>query len=186
MSTLERASIDVSPDHTTITYTHAAFTVRQHMFIGRAEGGHSAGPIVLFEIAAVRPINLIIQFDPAMQRKWPAPGLGAPAASWVTLGGQDGAYLLRTDDPHFNAMVAMPGTRPGILAPHQEQPKELEFKLAFDPKRDSGVYFALVTSMIDGPLDGEATRLLTGEPSTCLSSIELRITGYGLEADRLP
>src|SRR5579863_3513045 len=29
------AGIDVSPGHTTITYSHAAFTIKQHMFSGR-------------------------------------------------------------------------------------------------------------------------------------------------------
>jgi len=45
-------TIDVSPDHTTITYTHAAFTVKQHMFVARGEDPNSPGPIVLFEIAS--------------------------------------------------------------------------------------------------------------------------------------
>ncbi len=157
------ASIELSPDHTTITYTHAAFTVKQHMFIARAGGRNSAGPIVLFEIASVRPLTLTIQFNPVMQRMWPAPSLGSPAASWVTLGGQDGAYLLNTNDPYLNAMVAMPGTRPANLAPYQGRPKDypLEFKLDFDPKRDSGLYFPVVTSVIDGGLrDGEASSVL--------------------------
>jgi alpha,alpha-trehalase len=37
------ATIDVSPDHTSITYIHAAFTVKQHMFIARAKDGHLLG-----------------------------------------------------------------------------------------------------------------------------------------------
>src|SRR5487761_2428064 len=47
------ASIEVSPDRTTITYSHAAFTVKQHMFSARGAG--AAGPVVFFEIASVRP-----------------------------------------------------------------------------------------------------------------------------------
>jgi len=168
------ASIDVSPDHTSITYLHAAFTVKQHMFIARPEDGQSAGPIVLFEIASVRPLTLTIQFEPVMQRMWPAPTLGRTAASWFTLGGQNGAYLLNTDDSSFSAMVAMPGTLPGISASSQGQPKDspLEFKLAFDPKRDSAVYFPLVTSVINsGPSDGEATRLLASKVIASLQHI---------------
>lgn len=168
------AMIDVSPDHTTITYTHAAFTVKQHMFVARTEDGPSAGPIVLFEIASVRPLTLTIQFDPVMQRMWPAPGLGRPAASWVTLGGQDGAYLLNTDDPHFNAMVAMPGTRPGTLVTYQGQSirRTLEFKLAFDPKRDSDIYFPFITTVMDnGPCGAKATEILARQTTDSLHHI---------------
>ncbi len=153
------ATIDVSPDHTTITYTHAAFTVKQHMFVARVEDRHSAGPIVLFEIASVRPLTLTIQFDPVMQRMWPAPDLGRPAASWVTLGGQQGAYLLNTDDPHLSAMIAIPGAHSGTPDNYADQPGDypLEFRLAFDPKRDSDLYFPLVTSAIDNGLYGTKT-----------------------------
>jgi hypothetical protein len=50
------ASIEVNPDHTTLTYSHAAFTVKQHMFSG------AAGPVVFFEIASVRPLTLTFRF----------------------------------------------------------------------------------------------------------------------------
>ena len=39
------ASIEVNPDHTTITYSHAAFTVKQHMFSGRGPGVDGASCI---------------------------------------------------------------------------------------------------------------------------------------------
>ncbi len=164
------ATIDVSPDHTTITYTHAAFTLKQHMFVTRSGDKSPAGPIVLFEVASVRPLTLTIQFDPVMQRMWPALNPGRPNGAWIASGG----YMLSSDDPFFNAMVAMPGTQPGILPPYQERPKDypLEFKLAFDPKRDSGKYFPLVTSMIDaGPRGAEATRLLTEKTVDLLKHI---------------
>src|ERR1035437_864507 len=60
------ASIEVNPDRTTITYSHAAFTVRQHMFSGRGAG--AAGPVVFFEIASVRPLTLTFRFNPEMLR----------------------------------------------------------------------------------------------------------------------
>lgn len=151
------STIDVSPDHTTITYSHAAFTIRQHMFVPRGDQGTAAAPIVLFEISSVRPLELTIQFDPVMQRMWPALNPGRPSGEWVARDGQ-GAYVLQTDDPFFSAMIAMPGTRPGILPPYQEHPKDypLEFKLSFDPKRDAGVYFPLVTCLLDGGERGAA------------------------------
>ena len=49
------ATIDVQPDHTTITYSHAAITVRQHMFIPAGDGNQAQGAIIFFEIESIRP-----------------------------------------------------------------------------------------------------------------------------------
>src|ERR1043166_7830649 len=48
----QAAFIEVAPAMTTITYSHAAFTVKQRMFAPR--GDAAAGAVVLFEIASVR------------------------------------------------------------------------------------------------------------------------------------
>lgn len=140
------ARLEKTPDHTTIVYSHAAFTIKQHMFVPRSADGRMLAAVVLFEISAVRPLTLTIQFEPVLQRMWPALNPGRPAAQWVH-SESTGAYWLATDDPHLSAMVAMPGSSPGLLAPYQERPKDypLEFKVAFDPKRDANVYFPLVT-----------------------------------------
>jgi len=137
------AAITVSPGLTTITYSHAAFTIRQRMFVPRAGGG--APPIVLFEIDSVRPMRLTFEFRPEMLRMWPAPNFGTPGAEWVDDPG-GGFYILHTDDPGFSSAVSMPHARPGILAPYQERPQTwpVQFLLSFDPKTDSGVAFPLL------------------------------------------
>ena len=76
------AAIEVYPERTTITYSHAAFTVKQHMFVPRGNEA-IAGPIVLFEIASLRPLHLTFRFQPDMLRMWPAPNFGRPNAEWV-------------------------------------------------------------------------------------------------------
>lgn len=138
------ATIDVRPDCTTITYSHAAFTVKQHMFVPRGDGA-AAGPIVLFEIASLRPLRLTFQFQPDMLRMWPAPNFGRPGAEWVSQGDR-GYYVLHTDNPAFSGAVAIPRATPGILPPYQERPKTypLELKLAFDPSKDSELFFPLL------------------------------------------
>ncbi|MCU1262160.1 MAG: glycogen debranching enzyme-like protein, partial [Bryobacterales bacterium] len=90
------AGIEVNPDRTTITYSHAAFTVKQHIFAAR--GGRSdAGAVVFFEISSIRPLSLTIRFTPDMLRMWPAPNFGRPSAEWVAVG-QSGYYILHTDN----------------------------------------------------------------------------------------
>src|SRR6202453_3666570 len=50
------AEIEVFPDHTVITYSHIAFTVRQIMFApDDAEDG--TGAVVLFQIDSIRPME---------------------------------------------------------------------------------------------------------------------------------
>jgi glycogen debranching enzyme len=146
----DAAEIEVAPDHTTITYSHIAFTVREILFATRCEGAAEmgAGVIALFQIDAVRPVTLTFSFTPEVRRMWPAPNYGPPSPEWVG-SKASGYYLLHEDFPDLAAAIAMPGTRPGILAPYQEKPKvyPLQLILEFDPKRDAGKYFPLTMAV---------------------------------------
>ena len=139
--TAQAAAIEVTPAMTTITYSHAAFTVKQRMFAARDDP--DAAVIVLFEIASIRPLKLTFRFRPEMLRMWPASNFGAPNAEWVA---RDGYYILHTDNPDLSAAIAMPRARPGILAPYQERPKTypVELELSFNPKTDADLLFPLL------------------------------------------
>jgi hypothetical protein len=142
------AEIKVMPAETTITYSHAAFTIRQHMFAPRALRAPAMGAAVFFEIESVRPLDLTFSFTPEMLRMWPASNFGRPNGEWLRHG-ENGVYVLHTDNPQLSAVVAMPRTRPGILVPYQEHPQTypLELKLSYDPKRDRGSVFPLVMAL---------------------------------------
>jgi hypothetical protein len=138
------ATIEVNPDRTTLTYSHAAFTVKQHMF------SSAAGPVVFFEIASARPLTLTFRFTPEMLRMWPAPNFGLPSAEWM----KDGYYILHTDSPAFSGCIGIPGAVPGILAPYQERPRTwpLELRLSFDPKTQSHQFFPLLMAVTPAQL----------------------------------
>jgi glycogen debranching enzyme len=142
--------IEVSPAMTTITYSDAAFAVKQRMFATR---GDTAGVIVLFEIAATRPMRLTFRFKPEMLRMWPAPNFGVPSADWA----DGGYYTLGTDNPDDFAAVAMPGAKPGVLPPYQDRTQAYlpEWKLSFDPKTDSNKFFPLLIAMGSQNVDQE-------------------------------
>jgi hypothetical protein len=148
--TAHAAAIEIAPAMTTIVYSHAAFTVKQRMFATRTAKSPAA-VVVLFEIASVRPMHLTFRCKPEMQRMWPAPNFGTPNAEWVEKGGY---YVLHTDNPEFSAAMAMPRAQPGILPPYQERPAvhPLEFRLSFDPRADSDLFFPLLVSL--GPPAG--------------------------------
>jgi glycogen debranching enzyme len=133
----QAAQIDVEPDHTTITYSHANFTIRQIMVAPKTED--KTGAMVFYEIEAIRPMDLTLSFDPVMQRMWPAQSPDRPSPEWVKNSAGSGFYILHLDTPDQAAAVAMPGAEPGILPPYQERAESwpLQFILHFDPKRDA-------------------------------------------------
>jgi glycogen debranching enzyme len=142
------ATIDVQPDHTTITYSHAAMTVRQHMFVPAGDSNQARGGIIFFEIESLRPTVLTISFEPAMVQQWPAPSFGRPSASWRPIG-SGGAFVLSTDNPAIFGMVGMPNATFGPMAPYQERPQALplQFKLRFDPARDQHHFFPMIAEI---------------------------------------
>jgi glycogen debranching enzyme len=143
----DAAEIEVFPDHTVITYSHIAFTVRQIMFApDDAEDG--TGAVVLFQIDSTRPMDLTFSFTPEMRPMWPQRSQGTPSAEWVKQN-VGGFYVLHTDFPDLAGAVAMPETQPGIMAPYQEKPHfyPLELKLHYDPKQDTNRYFPLLMAV---------------------------------------
>lgn len=137
-------AIEVTPGRTTITYSHAAFTIRQHMFAPRGGGG--APPVIIFEFASVRPMKVTFSFTPVVERMWPAPNFGRPSAEWVKDGGY---YVLHTDSSDLAAALAIPRAQPGILQPYQERPRfyPLQFQLNFDPGHDANLLFPLLMAV---------------------------------------
>jgi len=158
--------IEVFPDRTVITYSHIALSVRQIMF-APDETEDGTGAVVLFEIDAVKPVQLTLRFTPEMRPMWPQMSQGIPSAEWVKRGAS-GFYLLHTDFPNLAGAVAMPGAQPGIMAPYQERPQfhPLELKLRYDPKRDGNRYFPLLMAVgrdaetaSNAALEGKVDRL---------------------------
>src|SRR5450755_673011 len=116
------AEIKVTPAETVITYSHAAFTIRQHMFAARGNENPATGVAAFFEIESARPLTLTFSFTADMLRMWPATNSGRPNAEWVGTE-KNGVYVLHTDDPNFSGIVAMPQTSAGIMVPYQEHPQ---------------------------------------------------------------
>jgi hypothetical protein len=139
------STIEVNPERTTITYSHAAFTIRQHMFAPRGGAAGSPAAVVFFEIHAGRAMALTFRFTPEMLRMWPAANFGRPSGAWVTAG-TSGYYILHTDNEKFVGAVGMPGATPGVLPPYQERPRTwpLEFKVSYEPARDGNRFFPVL------------------------------------------
>lgn len=142
------STVDVEPDHTTITYSHAAFTVHEILFAAQ-QAADGTGVMALFQIESVRPLRLTFSLTPELKRAWPAPNYGGPYPEWVPTADNSGYYILHMDFPDLAAALALPGAQPGILQPYQERPHvyPLQFVLHFDPEKDRGVYFPLLMAV---------------------------------------
>jgi hypothetical protein len=112
----QSSEITVQPDHTTITFAHAAFTVREILFAAPCTQAGSPGVVAMFQVSSIRPVTLTFSFTPELKRMWPAANFNRPDPEWVAQG-NTGYYLLHTDSAELAGAVAMPGTQPGILAP---------------------------------------------------------------------
>ncbi len=143
----QAASIDVQPGHTTITFSHANFTVREVLFAPQ-HAPDGAGALVFYQIQAIRPMTLTFSFTPHMQRMWPALSDDHPSPEWIKTG-SSGFYVLHLNLPGQAAALAIPTAQPGILAPYQEHPTEypLQFVLHFDPATDAGKMYPLLMTV---------------------------------------
>ncbi len=147
--------IEVHPNVTILTYSHANFTIRQIMFAPR-QASEGAGVVVLFQIESIRPMTLTFSFTPNMFQMWPASSDPAPDAEWLptwsapnAVHPTSGFYILHESFPDHAAALAMPTAEPGILEPYQERPQTwpVQFVLHFDPSHDSSTFFPLLMTM---------------------------------------
>ncbi|MGB8536022.1 MAG: hypothetical protein WCD57_06390 [Acidobacteriaceae bacterium] len=139
------AEIEVKPDRTTITYSHANFTVRQTMMAPK-QSAEGTGVLIFYQIQAVRPMTLTFSFDPIMKRMYPAPSDDSVAPEWIKDSGGSGFYIVHQNFSDHAAALAMPRAQPGILQPYQERARTwpLQFVLRFDPAKDSATTFPLL------------------------------------------
>ncbi len=154
------ASIDVQPDHTTITYSHANFTIRETL-LAPSQPANGSGIAAFFEVEAVRPLDLTFSFTPEMKIIWPAPSDDLPSPEWVKTADGSGFYMLHLNLPDQASAIGMPGAVPGILAPYQERPKTypLQFIEHFDPRKDAKTIYPLLISLSEDRSTATKSRL---------------------------
>jgi glycogen debranching enzyme len=153
------AAIDVRPDHTTITFSHANFTIREILFAPH-NAPDGAGVLAFFQVEAVRPMTLTFQFTPEMKRMWPAPSDDYSAAEWVDAP-VGRFYALHLSSPEYAAAVSMPSANPGIPAPNQGRAKTYPAQLVlhFDPAHDSDKLFPLLLTLSNTQTDSNNAAL---------------------------
>ncbi|HEX6185908.1 MAG TPA: GH116 family glycosyl hydrolase, partial [Pyrinomonadaceae bacterium] len=111
------AAIDVRPEATIVTYSHAAFTVRQIIFAPLDE----PGVVMLLDIDSALPLTIAARFRPRLRLMWPA-GSATPSLSWDE---KQRAYFIYEESGRYAGMVGSPAARDVSVMPYQEEPRDV-------------------------------------------------------------
>ena len=146
------ASITVRPEATILTYSHAAFQVRQILFVPIDQ----PAVVMLLDIETTLPMRITASFRPRLRLMWPA-GLMTPFVSWDE---KAGVYTIGEESRRFAGVIGSPGARDLSLMPYQEEPRDVPVSFALDiPVRQADNYFVpiVITGSVKGGDDAKAT-----------------------------
>jgi glycogen debranching enzyme len=93
-------SVTQRPEGVTIEYVHEQFTVRQHIFVPLNE----PAIVMLLEVDAIRPLDIVARFTPDIHYAWPA-GLGGQYLVWEQ---NARAFLFSEGKRQINAFLGSP------------------------------------------------------------------------------
>ena len=123
-------TVRVRPELTTITYSHAAFQVRQHI-LAPADTATS-GLLVLLEVDAPQPLEIIAEFEPVLNYMWPG-SLGGQYAYWDP---ERRLFVLSESLQTRNAVVGSPWATNSVEHPaHQLGEAPRTMVIPVDPER---------------------------------------------------
>lgn len=148
------SAIEVRPEATTFTYSHAAFTVRQIVFAPL----HEPAVVVLLEVRSVLPLTVVGSFRPRLRLMWPA-GLMTGNLEWDD---KAQVYLITEESKRFVGLVGVPGGRDLSVMPYQEEPRDVPARFEVElPAGTSGERF--VPIVVAGSVSGRDDALGTYE-----------------------
>ncbi|MDE2781876.1 MAG: hypothetical protein OXK77_02870, partial [Gemmatimonadota bacterium] len=123
-------TVHVRPEMTTITYSHAAFQVRQHILAPRDTA--ASGLLVLLEVDSPEPMEIVAEFHPVLNYMWPG-SLGGQYAYWD---GDRRVFVLSESLQTRNAVVGSPWAANSVEHPaHQLGEAPRTMVIPVDPAR---------------------------------------------------
>jgi glycogen debranching enzyme len=132
-------TVEIRPEITTITYSHATFTVRQHILAPLGE----PGLIVLLDVEAYRPFEVVVSFQMALQYAWPG-AFGGQYASWDDT---QKAFVLSESLRQRNGYIGSPWASGGSSHPAHALPDApSQFTIPIDPARARREFVPIVVA----------------------------------------
>jgi glycogen debranching enzyme len=144
--------ISVRPEATVITYSHAAFTVRQVIYAPV----HEPAVVMLLDVRSVLPLTVTGSFRPRLKLMWPA-GLMTGDLGWDE---KDRIYSITEESKRFAAVIGCPGARDLSVMPYQEEPRDVpaRFEVAVPTDAMASHYVPIVfAGSVKGRDDAKAT-----------------------------
>lgn len=154
-------TVTTRPEGSTITYAHASFTVRQHMFVPLNE----PGVIMLLEVDAVRPLDVIVRMHADFNLAWP----GSFGGGFITWQADERRFLLSQGGVRqYNAFIGSPFAINGTSHPAHDAPTApSQFVLRFGAAQTTTDYIPIVFAGGAAPRDSVLAtynKLLNGAP----------------------
>jgi glycogen debranching enzyme len=145
-------AINVRPEATTFTYSHAAFTVRQHIFAPIDE----PGIIMLLDVESVLPMTITGSFRPKLRLMWPA-GLMTAYLGWDE---SAHLYTIGEETNRFVGMIGSPVARDVSVMPYQEEPRDVPVRFVIDVAPDTAknrFIPIIIAGSVEGRVKARAT-----------------------------
>ena len=141
-------TVQVRPELTTITYSHASFQVRQHILAPRDTA--ASGILVLLEVDSPDPMEITVEFHPVLNYMWPA-SLGGQYAYWD--GGRR-VFVLSESLQRQNAVVGSPWATNSVEHPaHQLGEAPRTMVIPVDPERARAEFIPIAVAAGTVPRD---------------------------------
>ncbi|MDQ4121056.1 MAG: GH116 family glycosyl hydrolase [Acidobacteriota bacterium] len=162
------AKIEVRPESTIFTYSHAAFTVRQIIFAPLEE----AGIVMLLDVDSRLPMTVSVSFKPRLRLMWLA-GSQTPSIAWNQT---ERRYYLTEEIGKLVGVVGSPIASDVSVMPYQEEPRDVpnRFLLEAAPEvwRKSFVPIVIAGST-NGAAEAKKTyeKLLSSNPELYQKSV---------------
>jgi glycogen debranching enzyme len=144
--------INVRPEATIFTYSHAAFTVRQIIYAPVDE----PGVVMLLDVKSVLPMTIGVSFRPQLKLGWPA-GLMTGNIGWDE---KQHVYYITEESKRFVGMIGSPGGRDVSAMPYQEEPRDVpsRFEIETSPEELKTSYIPIIiTGSVEGREKAKAT-----------------------------
>lgn len=113
-------NIEVRPEATIFTYSHAAFTVRQIVYAPIDE----QGLISLLDVNTKLPMTIAVSFRPKLKLMW----AGNMMTPFIGQDEKEKFYFIGEETQKFFAIVGSPNAKDVSLMPYQEEPRDVPVK----------------------------------------------------------
>lgn len=140
-------NIEVRPEATTFTYSHAAFTVKQIIYAPVDE----QGLIILLDINTKLPMTIDVAFRPKLKLMW----AGNMMTGYYGQDEKEKFYFIGEETQKFFGIVGTPEAKDISLMPYQEEPKDVPVRYQLEISADEAKK-NFVPVVIAGSTDGRA------------------------------